>query len=113
MINDHENLSIGLAEVVPRRGSNALGSPDKGANVNVIAYARDPATFRKVVTTELDRLELVLVQLEDVELYSKRVSAHQISPVLMEVAEEVKHSFNVGFGTFHTFPLADDGSAEP
>jgi hypothetical protein len=103
-----DKLWIGLAEVVPAPGNNILGSDKKGACINVIAHADAESDFRERVLNALREMGLEMKDLEDVELFRKRASEYQVSQELLDLAQKVEAERNVGFGTFHTFPLDED-----
>jgi hypothetical protein len=96
---------IGLAEVLPNDGCEALGSDRVGAIVNVVGFAADAREFAKVVESALADLNLRLLQLQDVEPYSARSTKHPVDPFLQAEARRVPGELRVAFGHFHTYPL--------
>lgn len=95
-------LWIGLAKVEQPTGSGVLGDAD-GAYTNAIAIADDRATFRSKVKNALAELGMRLTRLENAEPLKKRLERWSVDAELTKIAEEVRNSGQVGFGTFHAF----------
>ncbi len=104
MISEKE-LWIGLAKLIPKAKENNLKLVDKGAYVNVIAYSTDAENFATTILIHFEKLQMDLIELEDVEQLSFRMSTYGISQELYKLAGEVKQKKIIGLGTFHTFPL--------
>jgi len=95
-------LWIGLAKVEQSNHNGVLGDADE-AYTNAIAIADGRANFRSSVREALAELGLRLKRLENAETLKARSSRYSVDPELRKIAEEVKRTKLVGFGTFHTF----------
>lgn len=93
---------IGLADVKPKEGNDSLGD-SKGAYVNIIALASSSEEFYKLVEIELLRYGFVVLNIEDIELFYKRIESYSISDELRDIAREVEETEKVGVGSFHSY----------
>ncbi len=70
---------IGLAHIVPRKGTLPFPSADTiGAYTNVLAWAENEGDFVRKATQWLRRLDFKVVGIEDIEPYSMRPAAGRI-----------------------------------
>lgn len=97
---------IGLIEVVPLEGSEFLQGA-AGAFVNVAALANSAEDYRMMVEGALIELELRLVDIEDAEPLSSRLSKWQVEDEIKDMAKTVERVGSVAFGTFDTYRSAD------
>jgi hypothetical protein len=97
-----KQIWIGLVDVVPMPGNNELTGA-KGAYVNFIAYASNADEFLSIANAEFTSLEFYVKNIEDAEPLSRRLEIHSLSHELFSLAEDVKRSGSVGFGTFHAY----------
>ena len=95
-------LWIGLVNVIPKQGNDDLGD-SSGAYVNVISYASSSSQFCKLVKKELLELGFIVVEIEDIELFSDRIETYSVSDELFDLAREVESSKKIGLGTFHSY----------
>jgi hypothetical protein len=95
---------IGLVEVVPRPGTDLLGSVS-GAFVNFLVLATNESEYRDRVQTATSECGLKTVKIEDIEPLRMRLSRTSIDDELMSLAEEIEKRGGFKFGTFHTFTL--------
>ncbi len=109
-MNQTSRLWIGLAEVVQETGKTPLGSVNKAACVNVVGLATGPSDFSKRAQKALSEAEFDMIDLEDVEAFSERVSTHEVDASLRELAREAEVDGQVKFGTFHTYPVKSKAS---
>lgn len=98
---------IGLIEVVPREGSDFLGSAE-GAFVNVVALASNASDYRESVERAVNELGLDLVDVEDAEPLSNRLKKWTVDEEIRDMAETVKRLGSVAFGTFDTYKNLDE-----
>ena len=97
---------IGLVRVRPRPKSDILEF-DKGAYVNVLAFASNETDYLAQVKKALKQYALTLEETEDVEPFSQRKTKYELSKELYRLAQETSATQEVRVGVFHTFPLDD------
>jgi hypothetical protein len=103
-----EEVWVGLANVRPRPGNQYV--QDKGAFVNVLAFAADKVTYINRIKKALDELDFDLVDIEDVEPFRIRTANHEVDETLKAAAAEAEREKGVAFGVFHSYE--NDDSAE-
>jgi hypothetical protein len=103
-MNTQDNIWIGLAQVSSRPSNDLLGG-SKGAYVNVLAIAINPADFIAKVKRAIIDLDLDPVHIEDIEPLSERRKNYEISRSILMLAHEVSETRGIRFGDFHTFDI--------
>ena len=93
---------VGLADVVPAKGSKALGE-SKGAFVNVLGLASSKSQFIELAKEALIKEGFFLVSLEEVELFFERIKSYEVADELHDLANQIKEKGGVGWGKFHTY----------
>jgi hypothetical protein len=78
--------------------------PGNGAFVNVVAPARDPATFEAAARRALEAKGLAYVSAEHVKSFERRLEGGQYSAELVELAVDAAATGTVGIGTPHVYP---------
>ena len=72
----------------------------------MIALARNKQEFCSRVRSSFQELGFDVVAFEDVEPYAERIRKYEIDPKLKEIAAKVDSKNPIGFGSFHTYPVA-------
>ena len=102
-----KNIWIGLADVLPRPGSDALQSGGAGAHVQVLARAKNAEVFQDVVKEGLGVMGFDVITFEDVELFSDRIRSYEVDETVLEAARQVDSGQSMAFGTFYTYPESE------
>jgi hypothetical protein len=103
----NDEVWIGLAEVQQRPGAGVL-MDRTAAFVNVLAVARDEATFREAVAAALGNVGFDCIELEDPEPLRLRVAHFEVAQELLSLAHEVRATGEPRFGTFNTWISEDE-----
>jgi hypothetical protein len=70
----------------------------------VIGLARSKTDFRKKVKESLLEMNLNLIRIEGVELFSHRIQSYKVDKVLYKLVNDVmKNSQQIRFSTFHGY----------
>lgn len=88
--------------MAPRPGNNILGRA-KGAYVNVLASATNAFEYTDKVKQALDEAGLNLLEIENPEPLSERLSAWTVDEEIITMAKTVRKIDSVTFGTFYKF----------
>jgi hypothetical protein len=98
---------IGLAEVVALPGCKRLGT-GQGAFVKIALWASSDSDFCTKVEKAISDLDLRLLELEDREPFSKRLSRIEAGAETLQIAETAKKNpGDAVFGTFHIWEQTD------
>jgi hypothetical protein len=100
---------IALAEVRQVAGAGVLLDRNE-AFVNAMAMARSAEDFRERVQDALRPIGFDLLELSELETLDSRLQHSTLTASLNDLAESVRLSGEVGFGTFHTW-TADDSES--
>ncbi len=95
---------IGLVEVAPLSGSVKLNNKAAGAYANFLAWANGQEEFCRLVAECLATLDFRFVNAEDVEPLLVRLDRSTVDDELLDLANEVRETQQVRFGSFYTFP---------
>ena len=102
----HE-IWIGLAEVIPAKGSRSLDGA-KGAFVNVVGWASSNTDFHTRVEEAAVSLDMQLLALEDAEPFSQRHAKWDVDELILQmVGTAQEHEKDIVFGTFHLWDKTD------
>ena len=100
------NIWIGLAHVRPWEGNDLLGN-GHGAIVPVVGLASSADDLATLAATLLYHHQFEVVEVDDIELLSTRLSHHTVESDVLEIAEGLHESNRVGIGAFEVYQ-ADD-----
>ncbi len=79
-------------------------APGKGAYVNVLTWAESESDYRNKVVPVMKHYGLDVLEMTDVEPFTKRVARVGATEDLFEIVDEISSPKHVRYGTFHTFP---------
>ena len=102
-IMSHTQIWIGLADVTQRIGTGILCDA-KGAWVNVLIPAANPAECRSLLHSALELYGLELQELQELEPLDTRLETATVERELLRLAEEARASGYLRFGEFHSYP---------
>jgi hypothetical protein len=101
------DLWIALAHVKPKARKSILPKKAKGSFVNVLGIAKDVDELERRIRQAVEADGLELVELEDVEKFDERIENYDVSTELWNLADSMRNSGDLRFGTFHNY-LAED-----
>lgn len=78
------------------------------AYVNVVGPGSSIADLRVAINAAADALGLMVLEIEDPEIFAERTERVYVDPELHELADEAEENGDVQFGTFHTYPKDTD-----
>jgi hypothetical protein len=93
---------IGMVEVKCPPQNDILDGA-KGAYVNIVAPAASEKDFYHQVEKAVKSLDLNLVNIDDAEPLSQRMTDYQVDEEIEKIAQEATEQNSLRFGTFHTF----------
>lgn len=93
---------IGLVGVASPPESDFLEGA-KGAYVNVVTLASDVTDYANRVKEALGELGLDLIEIEDSESLSRRMSKWTVDEEIMMMAKTARRTGSVTFGTFYAY----------
>jgi hypothetical protein len=93
---------VALVGACQRNGVSFLGNAG-GGYVNVVASATTPEHFLRKVRKALDEVGLELIDIDDLEPLSMRLSKKTVSEEILTMARTVEKIDSVAFGMFYTF----------
>ncbi len=93
---------IGMVEVNCPPHNDILDGA-RGAYVNIVAPATSEKDFHHQVEKAVKSLDLTLVNIDDAEPLSQRMTGYQIDEELEKIVKEATEQNSLRFGTFHTF----------
>ncbi len=102
-----KEIWIGLVGVTPQPGNNLLGDA-KGAYVNVLASATSAAKYTTKVKGALKEIGLNLIEIDDLEPLSERLSKWTVDEEIITMAQTVRKIDSVAFGTFYEYDSEDE-----
>ncbi|MCA9407942.1 MAG: hypothetical protein H6755_06360 [Candidatus Omnitrophica bacterium] len=102
-----KNVWIGLVNLVPKEGNNDLEGA-LGAYVNILAFAEDEESYKKLVEFAAYEHEYDVEEIKDVELFEKRVSNFEVEDDIKILAEKVKETEKTHFGEFYVYENEED-----
>ena len=76
--------------------------------MNVVGPGFSVSDFQVAINAKANKIGLLVLDIEDPELFAVRVAAHHVASELHELAEVAEQSGTVQFGTFHTYPKETD-----
>lgn len=97
-----KDIWIGLVGVTPQPENDLLGDA-KGAYVNVLASATSASEYTDKVKRALHEAGLSLIEIENPEPLSERLSKWSVDEEIMTMAETVRRIDSVTFGTFYKY----------
>ena len=74
------------------------------AYVNVVGPGSSVSDFSVAINAAADAIGLMVLEIEEPELFAERTERVYVDPELHELSEEAEDSGTVQFGTFHTYP---------
>src|SRR5438445_10439984 len=77
---------IGLIHVRPIAGNRALGDA-KGAYVTCVALAKSAYDFGRVAADALPEHDFQAIEIEDVELFTRRARNRKVAPEIIKLSE--------------------------
>jgi hypothetical protein len=101
-VDRRQSAWIGLARVKPRVGNKTLSSA-AGAVVPVLALALNQDDFVTKAVTTLNRYEFDVMEIENVELYAKRMAKYKVADHIALLAKSLSENAPVAFGPFHSY----------
>lgn len=94
---------IGVVGVAPREGCELL-SPEEGAFVNFLTFARNESEYRAKVAGALSYYLLDLLEFQNVRPFSQDGEPSQEILSITAELEQERNPQHVRYATFHTFP---------
>ena len=103
-----DNLWIGLATVIRKPGCEIIKN-SKGAFANVMGCATSTEQFKEKVENAVRGLELELVDLEDVQMFSERSKGDVVfDDQIYEIKKRIEEDGEaIAFGTFYKWKHDD------
>lgn len=99
---------IGLLGVKPKPGNDLLSPGALGAYVQTLAWASSEKDFLSEIIIALNHLRFELDEYSDLETMNDRAHKFHLENALLELAEDVRRTGEVRFGTFNNYSA--DGS---
>lgn len=96
----YPDVWVGLANVAPYESTEY---DFDGAYVNVLCLAEDFDDFNSKIRKALDNEKLMLINVEDAELFDKRSDKYYLNEDMLVLAEEARTKGIVCFSTFHAY----------
>ena len=94
----------GLAHVKPIDSQSVIDI-NKQAYVIVLSFAKSKADFHENIMIATSKINLLLIELEDEELYSERIQAYKVELKIMALVKEMKLDYKTKFGIFYTYGI--------
>lgn len=94
---------IGLLEVRPSSPASALEGP-AGAFVHALVHAIDEDDFKNKVRAELEKIDIQITSVQDVEPFEERLRSGTVKDHLRKLSSSVGKNNVVVFDEFHAYP---------
>jgi len=98
---------VGAVEVKPKQGNTMFGKAP-GAFTNVVCRAKSVAEFEDIVKLMLGRMELDVLEIEDVARLSQILEDGEVDEELVELANQLSDKVTFLYDTFYVYDSPDD-----